>query len=329
MSPYVIVALSIVIFLSSCQSDLDQSMTSEFNEIKSSPEVPEDIESLLSISQKKNGYFVYPYAGQKLDREGNYIFKANRNSSTSRYAILLYQDGVYSWNNYWGSEGVSGMHYVLPTEVEYFQFKLGEALVFLWHWTGSAWQFKTGFEVNLYHNWADPVPTANRITSLCGWRTLGGALDCHSGTDLGHTNGGATVFNDPVRSVAAGVVVESNLSSAGSVTIEHANGRYSTRYRHLNSIQSGITVGRSVSKGQIIGRVGNRGTSVTHLHFEYFFGYQHEQFLSNPDNYYDCALANFCYISPLGITRVNNENDINMSLSAYCQGSDHFDRNCD
>jgi len=329
-SPFLFTLLAILIFVTSCQRDIDQINENDFKEIQAKPQLPIDFESLaLSAPKKSNGYFVYPHNNQRLDREGQYIFKANRNSTTTRYAILMYQNGVYSWNDYWGQEGLDGMHFVLPHEAEYFNFKLGKALVFLWHWTGSTWAYKTGFEVNLYHKWVEPVPSANQITSLCGWRTLSSGLNCHSGMDIGHSDGGETVENDPVRAVAAGKVVEADIENFGSVTIEHAGGRYSTRYRHLNVIESGITVGKTVYQGEQIGLLGQNGApNMPHLHFEYFFGNLHEQFLSNPDDYYDCPLANFCYIIPRSITKVNNENDINQSLFSYCQGSDHFGRYC-
>ncbi len=63
------------------------------------------------------------------------------------------------------------------------------------------------------------------------------------------------------------------------VWIQHENGIV-TRYAHLRSITSGIAEGVQVSRGQIIGEVGNSGspasleseTADAHLHFEMWFG---------------------------------------------------------
>ena len=318
--------LCLIVYFSSCQKE---DKLSALESDKTHPEIPENISELIEQGSKKNGYFVYPYNGQKLDRDGNYIMKANRNSTSSRYAILLLQNGNTAWNNYWGREGTDGMFYLTPSDPEYFNFRLGKASVLIWHYTNSRWQYKSAITINLYHNWAQPVLTANQITSLCGWRSLNSGIDCHSGMDIGHSLGGGEVLGDNVRAVAAGRVVESDLGNLGSVTIEHNGGRYSTRYRHLNSIRSSVRVGRTVNKGQIIGQLGENGApNMPHLHFEYYFGVQHERFIGNEDAYYDCPLANFCYVNPTSISRVNNDNDVNMSLTAYCNSIDHFGRYC-
>ncbi len=63
------------------------------------------------------------------------------------------------------------------------------------------------------------------------------------------------------------------------VWIEHDNGLVS-RYAHLRSIESGIAAGVNVTKGQMIGEVGNSGSpasleserSDAHLHFELWLG---------------------------------------------------------
>ncbi|MFG3260281.1 M23 family metallopeptidase [Streptomyces sp. NPDC048172] len=75
-------------------------------------------------------------------------------------------------------------------------------------------------------------------------------------------------MNTPVKSVAAGEVVEAGNGGAygNNIVIKHKDGTY-TQYGHLNSI--GVSVGQSVSAGQQIALSGSTGNSSgPHLHFE-------------------------------------------------------------
>ena len=71
-----------------------------------------------------------------------------------------------------------------------------------------------------------------------------------------------------VVAVANGQVVYSDTSSWGGVVIQHLyqGSTWYSQYGHLYS--SAVTLGAAVTKGQLIGRVGNMGTSCAHLHFE-------------------------------------------------------------
>ena len=52
------------------------------------------------------------------------------------------------------------------------------------------------------------------------------------------------------------------------IMINHNNGYYSL-YAHMKSFAPNITIGSTVSRGQVIGYVGNSGWSTgPHLHFE-------------------------------------------------------------
>lgn len=73
----------------------------------------------------------------------------------------------------------------------------------------------------------------------------------------------------PVYSVADGVVRQAGRHGASGnlVTIDHAES-YRSGYAHLHAIARGITRGKRVRQGQIIGYVGNTGRSTgAHLHF--------------------------------------------------------------
>ncbi|NGO71686.1 M23 family metallopeptidase [Streptomyces boncukensis] len=97
-----------------------------------------------------------------------------------------------------------------------------------------------------------------------GYKVGGGmwSSGSHTGVDF-HAG-----MNTPVKSVAAGEVVEAGNGGAygNNIVIKHKDGTY-TQYGHLNSI--GVSVGQSVTAGQQIGLSGSTGNSSgPHLHFE-------------------------------------------------------------
>jgi peptidoglycan hydrolase CwlO-like protein len=107
-------------------------------------------------------------------------------------------------------------------------------------------------------------PSAGRITSGFGHRSDG----MHYGIDIAQ---GGTV---PIYAAAAGTVIKSEYSpSYGNVVyISHyINGeQWTTVYAHM---RSRAVQGGSVSKGQLLGYMGNTGHSFgQHLHFELYKG---------------------------------------------------------
>ncbi|MEF2244302.1 MULTISPECIES: M23 family metallopeptidase [unclassified Paenibacillus] len=84
----------------------------------------------------------------------------------------------------------------------------------------------------------------------------------HSGIDLGGNRG------DPIYAAAGGKVTisEREYPYGNYIAIDHGKG-VSTRYLHLNKRL--VEVGDTVTKGQIIGELGNTGRSTgPHLHYE-------------------------------------------------------------
>ncbi|WP_343082357.1 M23 family metallopeptidase [Ostreiculturibacter nitratireducens] len=105
---------------------------------------------------------------------------------------------------------------------------------------------------------AMPLKTPYRFTSGFGQRW--GRM--HAGVDLAGSHG------SPVYSTADGVVTHADwLSGYGRlVKIKHEFG-VETRYGHLSEIH--VKVGQRVSRGDLIGDMGNTGRSTgTHLHYE-------------------------------------------------------------
>ncbi len=98
----------------------------------------------------------------------------------------------------------------------------------------------------------------------------GGCAHFHDGIDITARDG------TPIRAAASGVVAfvgynpyDNPRDPAWIVVIGHA-GSLETRYAHLQSRYApGVRRGSRVSRGQIIGYMGNTGYSTgTHLHWE-------------------------------------------------------------
>ncbi|MGH3646174.1 MAG: M23 family metallopeptidase [Micromonosporaceae bacterium] len=104
-------------------------------------------------------------------------------------------------------------------------------------------------------------PTSGTVTSLFNWRCSGYA-DNHAGIDI------ANAKTTPIKAAYRGKVVFAGWSSGYGklVILDHSDG-YRTYYAHLYSIR--YNVGRRVSRGERIGRMGESGHATgPHLHFE-------------------------------------------------------------
>jgi len=106
------------------------------------------------------------------------------------------------------------------------------------------------------------IPVSGRISSIFGLKRFFNkqARRPHSGLDI------ATAEGTPIKAIEAGTVIESGnfFFSGNMVYIDHGQGIISL-YAHMNSIS--IKTGDSISKGQIIGTVGETGrVTGPHLH---------------------------------------------------------------
>ena len=103
-------------------------------------------------------------------------------------------------------------------------------------------------------------PVSGTVTSRFGARWG----RSHKGLDIGAPKG------TPIKAVASGTVTVAQYGYSGGygnyVMISHGNG-IQTLYGHCNSLN--VSVGQSVSQGQVIAYVGNTGNSYgNHLHLE-------------------------------------------------------------
>jgi murein DD-endopeptidase MepM/ murein hydrolase activator NlpD len=86
----------------------------------------------------------------------------------------------------------------------------------------------------------------------------------HTGVDWAHRVG------TPIIAAGNGTVIKAEWDSGYGrrVELQHTNG-YVTAYSHMSSFAKGISPGKRVQQGQVIGYVGNSGLSTgPHLHYE-------------------------------------------------------------
>ena len=117
-------------------------------------------------------------------------------------------------------------------------------------------------------NWYWPLPGYYYISSVFGGRyhPITGVWETHTGTDVPAPGG--TPIQCAKDGVVTTVVPESAGSSYGNYCIVYHGNGYATLYAHMQSTPS-VSVGESVSAGQVIGYVGTTGSSTgNHLHFE-------------------------------------------------------------
>ncbi len=109
-------------------------------------------------------------------------------------------------------------------------------------------------------------PTWGRISSGFGWRRhpVTGRRDFHNGIDIT----GRNIHGRAVYATATGRVSFAGYrrSYGYLIIIEHGYG-FTTYYAHLSRVR--VRAGQQVEKGQLIGNVGNTGSSTgPHLHYE-------------------------------------------------------------
>lgn len=113
-----------------------------------------------------------------------------------------------------------------------------------------------------------PVSGGGFITSEFGYRAspFTGLSTLHSGIDIAWWPG------SPIMATAAGIVKSVGYQGGYGLCI-HISHKYgfSTRYAHLQNTK--VSVGDNVSKGQIVGTMGNSGRATGyHLHYEVILG---------------------------------------------------------
>lgn len=108
-------------------------------------------------------------------------------------------------------------------------------------------------------------PVTGELTDGFGGRRNpfgGSSSEFHTGQDI------ATLTGTPVAAAANGTVIFAGCQNGyGQIVIIDHGGGLTTRYGHLSKIEA--MVGQSISRGEVLGRVGSTGRSTgPHLHYE-------------------------------------------------------------
>jgi murein DD-endopeptidase MepM/ murein hydrolase activator NlpD len=107
------------------------------------------------------------------------------------------------------------------------------------------------------------------------------SLHVHKGIDF------AVPVGSEVIATASGTVkdiISRKFSAGTEIIIDHGN-EYETRYLYLN--EALVKKGEQISRGDIIGKVGNIGVTVPHLHYEVRIGGK----IADPLNYFFIELS--------------------------------------
>lgn len=120
-------------------------------------------------------------------------------------------------------------------------------------------------------SWAWPTNSGYTISSNYGYRIdpFTRRRNLHYGIDISGTG-----YGSPVYAVNNGTIVTAtcHYSYGNYVVINHNNGYY-TLYAHMSRFNKSTKVGVNVTRGQIIGYVGQTGSATgPHLHFEAYVG---------------------------------------------------------
>lgn len=97
-------------------------------------------------------------------------------------------------------------------------------------------------------------------------------IRAHKGTDY------AAPLGTPIRATSDGQVTRAsrNGSFGNLVIVKHAGG-FETKYAHLSKYANGVTKGKRVRQGDVIGYVGTTGSATgPHLHYEFLMGGVHQ-----------------------------------------------------
>lgn len=130
---------------------------------------------------------------------------------------------------------------------------------------------KQVYGVGSTKSWGWPTKSGYTISSNYGYRInpFTRRRELHTGLDIAGTGYGSPVYASNNGTI---ITAEYHYSYGYYIVVNHNNGYY-TLYAHMSRFNKSSKVGNNVSRGQIIGYVGQSGSATgPHLHYEAWSG---------------------------------------------------------
>jgi len=113
-------------------------------------------------------------------------------------------------------------------------------------------------------------PKVTSRFSLHRWHPILQMYCAHLGVDLSAPAG------TPIKATSSGKVIFAGIKANYGKTVIIQHNQYSTLYAHLSGFSQGIHSGTAVSRGQVIGRLGETGLATgPHVHYEFRIADKH------------------------------------------------------
>ena len=213
-----------------------------------------------------------------VDKETSYSTDEKYDENLTQGSVVVTQEGKNGLERV--SQNVKSVNgniaYVDPVEKEVIQNSIPQII-----------SIGTKFIPNIGStaSWEWPTNQGYTFSSYYGYRlSVFGEGNFHSGLDIAGTGYGSPVY--AANNGTIHVLKDLGGYSYGKhIIINHNNGYY-TVYAHMSSFASNLSVGSTVSRGQVIGYVGSSGWATgPHLHYE-IRTCEKYACITNPLNYY-------------------------------------------
>jgi len=196
-----------------------------------------------------------------VDKESEYAVQEQYDENLTQGTIVITQEGKNGVDRV--SQNVKSINgviaYIDPVEKQTIQSSIPRIISI-----GTKYIPNVGST----NSWGWPTNMGYTISSYYGYRlAVFGEGNFHSGIDIAGTGYGSPVYasNNGTIEILRDL---GNTSYGRYIMINHNNGYYSL-YAHMSYFKEGLSVGSTVSRGDIIGYVGSSGWSTgPHLHYE-------------------------------------------------------------
>jgi murein DD-endopeptidase MepM/ murein hydrolase activator NlpD len=251
--------------------------------------IPLTINQNLNIT-KKNDRYVSTINSKKMQTHSHYITATVYDSlySTAKkkhipYKLIKQMTQIFNWDIDFSKDVRKGDTFTIIYQAHYVEDKrVGTGDILALNYTNKgktyrAIRYKTNAKIEYYTPEGKNLRKAfarfpvrfNHISSSFSYArnhpVLNHTVRPHKGVDL------AAPIGTPIKATADGIIVRigRNGGYGNMIKIKH-NKKYATIYAHMLKFQRGLSNGKRVKKGQVIGYVGQTGLADgPHCHYEF------------------------------------------------------------